>query len=369
MQEPQSIHQSGASDLASGGPTMANGGVMAHGYRIHAWDGPLQAEEWVVAAPGPGEVLVQIEACGIGLTVLNSIRGDLSNTAPLPRVPGHELVGRIVSVGAGVAAERVGQRILGYFYLTCGACLACRAGRDSQCANLAGWLGVHRDGGYGSHTVIPAANALPLPAGIDPVLATAIPDAIATPLHVCQTRLGLRPNDRVVVIGAGGGVGIHMVQMAALFGSSVCGLDIDEAKFEAIQRAGGTPSLSRSWPDVRLPTDWSGAGPTACIDLIGSADSLRWSIDHLAMGGALAMLTTFRDRAVLISPREMVFRELRFVGSRYTSKAEVLQSAELVASGRITPIVSQVVTPDGIESVHAALRRGTLLGRGAVVWA
>ena len=73
--------------------------------------------------------------------------------------------------------------------------------------------------------------------------ATAIPDAIATPLHVCKTRARIQPGDRVVVIGAGGGVGIHMVEMAALFGGRVVGLEASESKFEAIRRMGGTPLL------------------------------------------------------------------------------------------------------------------------------
>ncbi len=342
--------------------------MQARGYRIHAWGGPLQWEEWEIASPTSGEVLVQVEACGIGLTVLNCIRGDLSTTAPLPRVPGHELVGRVIAVGAGVSPSLVGKRVVGYFYLTCGECEPCRLGHDAQCANMAGWLGVHRDGGYGSYTTIPAANALPIPDTVDPVLATAIPDAIATPLHVCKTRLGLTPLDRVVVIGAGGGVGIHMVQMARLFGAAVCGLDIDEQKFPAIRAAGAEPVLSREWHAVRLPEAWRGEPATAVIDLIGSPGSLRWSLDALGMGGSLAVLTTFRDRSFAVSPREMVFHELRIVGSRYASKAEVLEAARLVAEQRITPIVSRIVEPEEIERIHEALRGNTLLGRGAVRW-
>lgn len=342
--------------------------MQAQGYRIHAWGGPMRWETWEVTPPGSGEALIQVEACGIGLTVLNCIRGDLSSDAPLPRVPGHEFVGRVQAVGAGVSPHLVGKRVLGYFYLTCGECEACRSGRDSQCANLAGWLGVHRDGGYGSYTTIPAANALPIPETIDPALATAIPDAIATPLHVCKTRLGLTPLDRVVVIGAGGGVGIHMVQMARLFGAAVCGLDINEDKFPAIRDAGGEPALSRDWDAVRLPEAWQGQPATAVINLIGTPDSLNWSISALGMGGSLAVLTTFRDRSFPLSPREMVFRELKIVGSRYASKAEVLEAARLVAEHRITPVISQIVEPDSIEQVHEALRNNTLLGRGAVRW-
>ena len=339
------------------------------GYRIHQWGGPLLWESFDVGAPHAGEVLIRVEACGIGLTVLNCIRGDLANDAArLPRVPGHEIVGRVEAIGEGVATLRVGQRVMAYFYLVCGRCDACVGGQDSLCRNLAGWVGVHRDGGYAPFTVLPAGNAIPLPDSIPAPQATAIPDAIATPLHVCKTRARVQPGDRVAVIAAGGGVGIHMVEMAALFGASVAGLEASEAKFDAIRTAGGTPILSRSFDTIDLGPAWNGEAPTVVIDLLGSRDSITWALTMLPLGGRLVLLTTFRDVETILSPREMVLRELTLLGSRYASKSELRESADLVAAGKIHPVVSQVVGPEGIEQVHRALTDGTLVGRGAVDW-
>jgi D-arabinose 1-dehydrogenase-like Zn-dependent alcohol dehydrogenase len=339
------------------------------GYRIHQWGGPLKWEPFDVPAPAEGEVLIRVDACGIGLTVLNCIRGDLANAAAtLPRVPGHEIVGRVEAVGPGVTSLAKGQRVMAYFYLVCGSCDACRRGNDSLCENLAGWVGVHRDGGYAPLTVLPAGNAIPLPDSIPAPLATAIPDAIATPLHVCKTRARITTGDRVAVIAAGGGVGIHMVEMAALFGASVAGLEASEAKFEAIAQAGGAPVVSRSFDDVDLAPVWNGDAPTVVIDLLGSRESVTWALNVLPLGGRLVLLTTFRDVETVLSPRDMVLRELTVLGSRYASKAELKESAELVAAGKIRPIVSEVVGPEGIEQVHRALQEGRLLGRGAVDW-
>ena len=340
-----------------------------HGYRIHEWGGPLRWEGFEVPEPQPGEVRIRVEACGIGLTVLNCIRGDLANeAATLPRVPGHEIVGRVESVGGGVTSPSVGQRVMAYFYLVCGACEACLSGQDSRCANLAGWVGVHRDGGYAPFTVLPARNAVILPDTIPAAQATAIPDAIATPLHVCKTRARITSGDRVVVIGAGGGVGVHMVEMAALFGGQVAGLEASEDKFDAIRRAGGTPVLSRSFDEIDLRSVWGSDRPTVVIDLLGSRASLSWGMASLALGGRFVALTTFRGVDLPVSPRDVVLRELTILGSRYASKAELAESAELVVAGRIHPVVSHVVPPEGIEDVHRALRDGTLIGRGAVDW-
>jgi len=340
-----------------------------NGYRIHEWGGPLRWESFDVPAPQAGEVLIRVEACGIGLTVLNCIRGDLADDAArLPRVPGHEIVGRVEAVGAGVVSPTVGQRVMAYFYLVCGTCEACRSGHDSLCRHLAGWVGVHRDGGYAPFTVLPAGNAVPLPDTIPAAQATAIPDAIATPLHVCKTRARVRPGDRVAVVGAGGGVGIHTIEMAALFGARVAGLEANEGKFDTIRRMGGVPVLSRSFDTVDLGPVWGGEAPTVVIDLLGSRASLTWALAALPLGGRLVVLTTFRDVDLAISPRDLVLREVSVYGSRYASKAEVRESAALVAAGRIHPVVSQVVPPARVDDVHRALAEGTLIGRGALDW-
>ena len=96
------------------------------GYRIHEWGGPVQGESFDWADPKPGEVRIRVEACGIGLTVLNCIRGDLANDAAhLPRVPGHEIVGLGETCGPGLASPVVGQHVMAYVYLGCNACEAC----------------------------------------------------------------------------------------------------------------------------------------------------------------------------------------------------------------------------------------------------
>ena len=343
--------------------------MRVEGYRIHQWGGPLRWEPFEVSDPLAGEIRIRVEACGIGLTVLNCIRGDLANDAArLPRVPGHEIVGVVDAVGPEVTAPAVGERVMAYFYLVCGSCDACRTGQDSLCRNLAGWVGVHRDGGYAPYTVLPARNAVALPAGIPAAQATAIPDAIATPLHVCKNRARIHPGDRAVIIGAGGGVGSHMVEMAALFGASVVGLEASETKFEAIRMMGGTPILSQSFSDVDLKPAWGTEPPTVVIDLLGSRASLEWGINTLSLGGRLVVLTTFRDVDVVLSPRDLVLRELTILGSRYASKGELAESAQLVAGGKIQPVVSHVVPPSQIEAVHGELQDGGLIGRGAVIW-
>jgi D-arabinose 1-dehydrogenase-like Zn-dependent alcohol dehydrogenase len=335
---------------------------------IDDWGGPLQDGERPDPSPGRGELRLAVEACGIGLTVLNCIAGDLGDDASdLPRVPGHEVVGRVDAVGPGVDPALVGRRAMAYFYLSCGACRMCLAGEESMCERLAGQLGVHRDGGYAERVVLPVLNAVPLPEGIDAALATAIPDAIATPLHVAH-RAALRPAQRIAVVAAGGGVGMHMVQVARLHGCEVAGLEASAEKLAYLERELAVDAVDSSdFAAARLPGGWA-AGADVVVDLLGTRASLEWALGALGPNGRLVVLTTFRDVAIEVSPREMVFGQRSLVASRYASRHELVAAADLVERGAVHPIVTRSVGPADVEGVHEELRTGALIGRGALTW-
>jgi 2-desacetyl-2-hydroxyethyl bacteriochlorophyllide A dehydrogenase len=353
-----------------GEPNPRQGGLVTAGsqtgYRIHAWGGEPVWESFDLSEPGPGEVVVDVEACGVGLTVLNSIRGDLGNDPGLlPRVPGHELVGVVSHVGPEADEGLIGQRVVAYFYLACGSCAECLAGREPLCQRLGGYVGVHRDGGYAPHVVLPAPNVIPIPSDLDPISATVVADAVATPVHVAA-RTALTDEDRVVVIGAGGGVGIHMAQVARLASPDVVGLDVTNAKLEAIESV-GVRALDSS--DLSsLSGLFAERPPTVVIDLVGSESLGSWAIDVLGPGGRLVALTTFVDRPVTIHYRDFVFREISLLGSRYATKAEVASAADLVASGKVKPVIGEVVGPSHLLPLHDRLRSGELVGRGALSW-
>jgi propanol-preferring alcohol dehydrogenase len=336
--------------------------------RIKAWGGPLEAAEVERPSPGDGEVLVRVEACGIGLTVVNCMRGHLGDDpAFLPRTPGHELVGVVTQAGPGVPAVMAGQRVAAYFYLVCGSCPRCLASAEPLCESFRGNVGVAIDGGYAEYAVLPALNAIPVPPGIDPVAATTIPDAIATPVHVAR-RAGLAPGARVAVLAAGGGVGIHMVQVARAYGADVIGLDVVPDKLAYLEGELGIAAAdSADFAAVQLPAAWGGQADVV-VDLYGHAPAQRWAIDHLARNGTLVALTTFPGEQFAVSSRELVQRQLTVAGSRYASRHEAGLAARLVQAGRVRPVVSAVVGPGDVAATLDAVRAGGILGRAALRW-
>ena len=143
---------------------------------------PLRMREAPVPRPGPGEVLVQVEACGVCRTDLHIVDGELPE-ARLPLIPGHEIVGRVAEAGQGVtqfrAGERVGAPWLGW---TCGTCRYCLSGRENLCA---GFRATGRDahGGYAEYMTAPEDFAFPIP--------EVFTDAEAAPL-LCAGAIGYR---------------------------------------------------------------------------------------------------------------------------------------------------------------------------------
>ncbi len=334
---------------------------------LHAWGDALAHEKIPTPAPGRGEVLIRVEACGVGLTVLNYMNGNMDRRPELlPRVPGHEFVGTVAEVGAEVHAPRVGERVMAYFYLACGHCDYCRLAHEPLCRHLRGNVGVVTNGGYAEYAVLPAFNCLPVPERLTTIEATAVIDAIATPLHV-NRRAGIGPTDVVMVMGAAGGVGIHMVQMSRLFGATVIGVDVNAAKLAAVRELGAAATIDFNAADAREALRSAApSGVTAAIDLVGRRETLAFCLDALDKRGRLVMLTTFAGATVDASPRQFVRDEVSVLGSRYASRWEVSRAAELVAEGKIKPIVSEVVPLARVAELNVKLRAHTLLGRGAI---
>ena len=126
----------------------------------------LKMRERPVPSPGPGEVLIEIGACGVCRTDLHVVDGELPDPK-LPIVPGHEIVGRVAALGDGVSAPSVGSRVgVPWLGSTCGVCPYCRSGRENLCDRPL-FTGYTRDGGYATHAVADARYCFPLPQAAD----------------------------------------------------------------------------------------------------------------------------------------------------------------------------------------------------------
>lgn len=320
--------------------------------------------------PGPGEAVAKVLACGAGLTVHHARAGRLK--LDYPRILGHEITGEIVALGPGITGLKPGDGVTAYFYLTCGECHWCKINRETLCENFRGYVGREIDGGYAEYIKLPVENFIKIPQTLDwrkqPAEVGVVCDAIATPIKVTR-KARLMPTDTVAVFGAGGGLGVHMIQVARwAHARRIIAVDVMSSKFKTCIEAGADATVDASGGDVigRLLELTAGQGIDVAIDFVCNSSTLEAAFAALAKGGRLAMLGG-RGEKFSANPADMLRKELELLGSRYATKTEVMESLELVARGELTPMVTEKVPLEDAEAIHQRLDQGLITGRAALV--
>ena len=331
---------------------------------------PLALETVADPVAGPGEAVARVLACGAGLTIHHARAGRVK--VEYPRILGHEIAGEIVAVGAGVKSLKVGDGVTAYFYLTCGDCHWCRIDRETLCENFMGYVGREVDGGYAEYIKLREKDFLKFPEGVDwrrhPAEAGVICDAIATPVKVTR-KARLQPTDTVAVFGAGGGLGIHMIAIARWARArKVIAVDVIPNKFEACVKAGADATVDASEGRVaeQLLELTGGKGVDVAIDFVSNALTLEPAFAALAKGGRLVTLGG-NSAKFSANPGDMLRKEIEILGSRYATKAEVMESLETVARGEVWPMVTEKVPLAEAEKIHDRLDKGLITGRAALM--
>lgn len=342
---------------------------------LHELGGRLAPAEVPRPKPGPNDALIRVRAAGVGLT-LAILRANPGVVTRYPRIIGHEVAGDVVELGSEVGALRVGDRVTCHFYLTCKGCRFCRSGRETLCVNFQGYVGAACDGGFAEYVALPALNLCRLPAGLGYLDAAISADAICTPFHVCRAEAQIAPGDAVLIVGAGGGVGVHMVQMARLCGARILAVDLGAEKL-AMATAVGADSVI----DAAATPDWvsevlartEGRGVDAAIDLVATAATLPMCLSALGRAGRLVIVgnrpkTVYKmDPTFPVDPWLVLSKGLEIHGSRYVSMAELAQTLEIVRQGRIRPIVTRTFSLEGAEEALRLVEEGRVVGRAALI--
>jgi propanol-preferring alcohol dehydrogenase len=231
------------------------------------------------------------------------------------------------------------------------------------------------DGGYAEYMCAPALNLCPLPDSIPFKEGSIISDAIATPLHACREEAKVGPGDDVLVIGAGGGVGIHAVQMARLCGGRVLAADISREKLETAKTLGADEIIDTKEKDLaqevlRLT---QGKGVESVLDFVASSQTLEAGFASLARAGRLVILgyrppSVFKvDPTFRVDPLVVLSKGLEIHGSRYISMAELVDAVKIVQQGKIKPVVSRTFPLEEAETAHQMILANKITGRAALV--
>src|SRR5438046_5206583 len=166
----------------------------------------------------PNEVIVRVKACALNHLDLWVRRGIPGVPIPLPHIPGSDVSGEIVQIGADVTVVRVGQKVVLAPGVTCGKCAACISGQDSRCRQFTN-LGYLIDGGCAEFVRAPEVTCLPYPENLSFEEAASIPLVFQTAWHMLVARAELQPGEDILVLGAGSGVGGAAIRLANSLGT------------------------------------------------------------------------------------------------------------------------------------------------------
>ncbi len=300
--------------------------------------GEMQITQVPTPSPGPGEVLVRVEASGLCGTDKHIFSGKYAATYPL--IPGHEYAGTVVELGPGVAELQVGDLVSADPNITCGKCPYCRRGKDHLCVNLQA-LGVTRAGGFAEFSVVPVTHAYRLPAGM-----TAEEGALIEPLACAlrgRQRGGVQPGDTVMILG-GGTMGGLLMQLARGAGAAkVVVAEPIELRRQTLASLGADVTFDpRAQDSLEAVRAVDPEGADVVYEAAGHAETAQLALSLAKKGGTVVFFGCVEpEYDIRVNPALINERELTICGS-FNNPFTHAAAVELVASGRVqlAPFVS-----------------------------
>ena len=294
-------------------------------------------------------MLIQIKAASLNFPDILIVQNKYQHKPPLPFVPGSEYAGVIEAVGPGVSHLKVGQNV------------ACLSGT----------------GGFGTHTLAPAAMCMPLPDGFSYVDAAAFIMIYATSHHALVDRAQLKAGETVLILGAAGGVGTSAIQIAKAMGAKVIAAASSDEKCALCKSIGADETINYSTQDLRatLKTLTDGKGPDVIYDPVGGEytepafRSIAWRGRYLVVGFAAGPIPALPFNLMLLKGASVVGV---FWGdfAKKEPKANAAMMAELAgwyAKGTIKPVIDSTMPMSELKQAYAHMSSRAVKGKLVMV--
>jgi propanol-preferring alcohol dehydrogenase len=326
---------------------------------VHEFGKPLAIEEVEVPRPGAGEVLVKIRASGVCHTDLHAAEGDWPVKPKPPFIPGHEGVGHVVAVGAGVRHVKEGDRVgIPWLHTACGHCEYCLAGWETLCEQQQN-TGYSVNGGFAEYALADADYVGHLPSSVGfveiaPVLCAGV--TVYKGLKVTDTR----PGNWVVISGIGG-LGHMAVQYAKAMGLNVAAVDVDDAKLDLARRLGATVTVNARTNDPVAYLKKEIGGAHGVLVTAVSPKAFEQAVGMVRRGGTVS-LNGLPPGQFPLDIFGMVLNGITVRGSIVGTRLDLQESLDFAAQGKVRATVS-TDRLENINDVFARMRKGGIEGR------
>ena len=352
-------------------------------YQLESFGKPLAQVLRTTPQPQGTEVIVRVQSCGVCHSDVHLHDGyfdlgggaklDMARPMNLPRTLGHEIAGTVVAVGpdarsapSGSTAQGVanllGSRRVVFPWIGCGTCPICTAGDEHMC-NAPRALGIHRDGGFADHVVVPHPKFLlafdPLPIEQACTYACSGLTAFSALKKIAKPGQG----DSVLIIGAGG-VGLSGIRLARqMFGIAPIVAEVDKSKWDIAREAGAGDVIDPT-ADGAAKTLFkaTGGGVAAAIDFVGAGATFAFGHAALRKGGTLVCVGLFGG-ATQIVPAMVAMKGVTLVGSYVGNLAEMEELMAIARSGVLPPMPLTTQPLANATQALDDLRAGRIKGR------
>lgn len=316
---------------------------------------------------GPHDVLVKVRSCGFCYHDVVVMQGLLRRGVKSQVVLGHEISGEVAEVGDQVGSLSVGDRVASILTEPCGQCSRCRAGREHRCLNGRG-IGHSIDGGFAEMVKLHENSLALLPAKVELEESCIFGCPMGVALQGIRDVAQLKAGETALVTGAGGGLGVHAVQICKHLGARVLAVTTSSEKVEGLEGLGADEVIlagELDFGEMALALTEE-AGVDVVVDTVGSAlfDS---SFRSLAQYGRMVILGEIVGGRISINPAELLFRDASIIGSSGTGRRHLQDVASLVVQGRLRPIISETFPLERAAEAYRLMRERHTFGRVALV--
>lgn len=294
---------------------------------------PLEDAEVALPEIGPSDVLVRVAACGICHSDAH-YRAGISKINFLPITLGHEVAGRVETVGEEVDNVVPGDRVYVHYLVHCGSCDFCLRGHEQFCAK-GQMIGKHRDGGYAEFIKVPGRNVSVLPDEIPFEHGAIMMCSSATALHALN-KARVQSGDSVAIFGFGG-LGFSALQLAKAFGcEEIFVVDINPAKLTAAAAFGAVPiDAAAGDPVEQIRKATGGKGVDVSIELVGSAITMGQAVRCLGVLGRAAIVGLTRESMSFLPYTELINKEAEVIGVSDHLASELPALMQFARSGKL----------------------------------
>ena len=326
---------------------------------VHEFGAPLKIEEVAVPTPGPGQVRVLVMANGVCHTDLHAADGDWPVKPNLPFIPGHEAVGFVDELGAGVTSLKKGDRVgVPWLHSACGECEFCLTGWETLCESQQN-TGYSVDGGFAPYVLAPAAYVARLPEGLAFIEAAPLLCAgVTTYKGIKET--DTKPGDWIVISGVGG-LGHLAVQYAKAMGLKVAAVDVADEKLTLARELGAEITVNARTEDPVARIQAATGGAHGVLITAVSPIAFQQGVNMLRRGGT-CVLNGLPPGDFPVSIFDVVLKRLTIRGSIVGTRKDMQEALQFAADGKVKAII-ETQPLEEINSVFDRLRNGTVQGR------